>query len=783
MTPLATLDGNNDTNRANSKCVSTNGRMEERSAQFPEISELVFASSMRIKTTLSGMGVAAVVFATTAFYLFPAQYVGSSSVRILQRENYLLTSQQSRNEDAAFVRAQSALILQEQTLALALSDKELGEVVDPTHSDDLVGWLKDLIKVEVTPGTDLLNVVAQHPSQAIAVRASRALTQAYLATTTQQLRSNRQNRIAELEKTALEVDEKLMQQWKLLQSKAKEAGAGTPQSVSVYEQLNIQSLRENTQRLRLLQQQRSQLELQLVAERNTKTPIVVPSLDSAIQDALSQNQEAISLREQIRQTDIKIKKLEDIVQSKNAPQLVKQQSEKAYYVAALSQVEANVAAIERQRRNNQGAPNNASTKAAELEQKLQLLESEISHLQESTAEMEASFEVSNGSIGVELEMIRHEIERQERLADQLWKTIQELRIEERAEPRVALVTLAPDMAKLSRAKQFKAIASAAVFGGVFAILAVGLMEWSSCIVRRPIDVQDRARMRVFGVRRARSSAKNFTRGKRNAAVSSSEGADEIVAQLLIAADAKRSLPSILISSASKETGKATVAIELAQSVMQTGRSAIIVACDHCDWMASDQDSLSKSELNKLRSQKGQMIESINTSSEFGMDYIILDNGPETASRLSAQLPDLIARLSQSYDSVLVLAPPILINPSSLPMAKLVNLALLVGKFGCSRSDELAEARQQLESANCKVLGTLMVPRRTDDSRRSLSVRKLPGLDSPMQSLDVQESSILNDIQDLHEQAIQLDTAPIFHSPHAAPAPIQTSSRISNRKPE
>ncbi len=47
-----------------------------------------------------------------------------------------------------------------------------------------------------------------------------------------------------------------------------------------------------------------------------------------------------------------------------------------------------------------------------------------------------------GSNGVDLEMLRHEIEREEKLANSLWHTIAELKIEDQAKPRVALIELA-----------------------------------------------------------------------------------------------------------------------------------------------------------------------------------------------------------------------------------------------------------------------------------------------------------------------------------------------------
>ena len=67
--------------------------------------------------------------------------------------------------------------------------------------------------------------------------------------------------------------------------------------------------------------------------------------------------------------------------------------------------------------------------------------------------------------GIRLEMVRHEIERQERLADGLWQSLEQLKIESQAPPRISLIALAPLPKRPDRSRQLKAMAGASAIGG------------------------------------------------------------------------------------------------------------------------------------------------------------------------------------------------------------------------------------------------------------------------------------------------------------------------------
>ncbi len=714
--------------------------------RFPEISQLVIASGYRIRTTILLATLLAAISGGVAFCLVPAQYLATATVRILQREGYLLTTQQSRAEDAAFVRAQETLVSQEQTLAQALKDSELSALTQNRKREDQIVWLRQQIKTEISVGSEAMTITASNPSADIAVHASRAVTEAYLAVVTEQLRASRDRRIHELEYTAKEVDAKLMLHWSLLQSKAGKIGSGNPQTLSVNEQLKLQNHRENSQRLRTLQFQRSQIELQLNAERNVKLP-TPESPELQILAAIGQHPEVIALREQVRQFDVKIQEMKELVQSNSAPQLVRLQNERDFYVNAQRQAEAKVDSMERKKHSRLASETVPSLKVKGLEDQLMLIDQELVNLRETATQLESSIIEASGPSGVELEIIRHEIEREERLADNLWKTIQELRIEERAEPRVTAMAFPSSTNKMSRSKQLMTAAAASFLGLIVAILGVGYFEWSSFLIRRPDDVANRLGIHVFG-------ASGFSHGI--------HAANELAAQLLLHANSDGSLPSVWVTSATQAEPRGRLSVELCEAIAASGRRVLHVTCDCGEWTHS------KPSIADLHSGKRTTgwSERIRSSTQHGFDYLTIEEGQEYLTWIACHsLPKFLQDVKQRYDSIVVLGPAVLTNSESVLLASKVDFTILAVVLGQTRIDLLLAARNRLQLSNSKILAALSKPglrstRKTDLLLNSQSDPFVVG----RRCMD-EEEEVLAQVKDLQASIdeIDADSSPVSAS--------------------
>lgn len=736
------------------------------SRSLPEISQLFIASGYRLRTTLLCATALAILSAAIALYFVPAQYLASATVRVLQREGFLLTTQQSRAEDASFVRAQQALVTQDQTLINALKDNELCDLIGQIAADDPVSWLKGQIKAEMSAGSETMTITASNPSSEMAVQASRAVTRAYLSAITEQLRSSRDRRIKELENTALEVDEKLMQQWRLLQSKSGTIGSGNPLSIAVNEQLKLQSFRENSQRLRSLLFQRSQLELQLSSEKEAK-PISVESPELQIKTNVSQHPEVVSLREQIRKVDLKILEMKQLVQSDSAPQMVRLQNERNLYLESLNQTETKIAAFERNKRIQESSTHGPNPRIKELEGQLALTDLEIKELQAMTTQLETSIVEASGPTGVELEIIRHEIEREERLADSLWKTIQELRIEARAEPRVALGALPSTTNRLSRAKQWKTVSGAAALGLVLGILAIGFLEWCSRRIRSAEEVVKNVRLQVF-------EAKTKGIGSE---------ANVLFAQLLLRGNPDGSLPPVYVTSASETEPRHRFSIALAKAIVESGRKVLLVTCDN------EHSTVADAETNQASVDEKAIdwFSEIRSSATHGFDYLKLKAGQMVLQRIASKsMTEFLKKAEEHYDSLIVLGSAVLPNPESVLIASSLDLTVLVAELGHSRLDQLITARNRLNLPSVNILGTVLMSHGSRSPFRSSKPFRI--LDSDRFAAESVyeeiETEVLASVTELHGQITQFDTAqPPISNPHLSPSSRKKQPSKSNRTTE
>lgn len=738
--------------------------LESRS--LPEISQLFIASRYRLRTTLICATVLAILSAAIALYFVPAQYLASATVRVLQREGFLLTTQQSRAEDASFVRAQQALVTQDQTLINALKDKELCDLIGQMQADDPVSWLKGQIKAEMSAGSETMTITASNPSAEIAVQASRAVTQAYLAAITEQLRSSRDRRINELENTALEVDERLMQQWRLLQSKSGTIGSGNPLSIAVSEQLKLQSFRENSQRLRSLLFQRSQLELQLSAEKESK-PISVESHELQIKTSVGQHPEVVSLRDQIRKVDLKILEMKQLVQSDSAPQMVRLQNERSLYLESLNQTETKITALERNKRIQESSTQGPNPRIKELEGQLALTDLEIKELQATTTQLETSIVEASGPTGVELEIIRHEIEREERLADSLWKTIQELRIEARAEPRVAMGALPSTTNRLSRAKQWKAVSGAAALGLMLGILGVGFLEWGSRRIRSADEVVKNVRLQVF-----EAKAKGI-----------GSEAKVLLAQLLLRGNPDGSLPSVFITSASVTEPRHRFSIELAKSIVESGRKVLLVTCDNEHGTVADAETNEAS----VDEKASDWFSEIHSSATRGFDYLRLKAGQMVLQRIASKsMTAFLKKAEERYDSLIVIGSAVLPNPESVLIASSLDFTVLVAELGHSRLDQLITARNRLNLPSVNILGTVLMSQGSRSPFRSSEPFRISDSDLyAAESVNEEvETEVLASVTELHGQITQFDTAqPPIANPHLSPSSRKKQPSKSHRTTE
>ncbi|MDX6510802.1 MAG: tyrosine-protein kinase [Gaiellaceae bacterium] len=186
---------------------------------------------------------------------------------------------------------------------------------------------------------------------------------------------------------------------------------------------------------------------------------------------------------------------------------------------------------------------------------------------------------------------------------------------------------------------------------------------------------------------------------------------------------KRPLQTILVTSASAEQGKTTVAANLAIAIARSGASTIVVEGD-----------LRRPRLNEAFGAPQQNVAGLtgvlvgaaqpddasmrivppaatDADGEIEGTIMLLPSGPlppNPAELLSSgQMRDLLEDLAGTYDYVLVDSPPLLPVADALELAGMVDGVVLVVRQNNSTTDEAREMRSLVERLGIHLIGVVM----------------------------------------------------------------------------
>lgn len=167
---------------------------------------------------------------------------------------------------------------------------------------------------------------------------------------------------------------------------------------------------------------------------------------------------------------------------------------------------------------------------------------------------------------------------------------------------------------------------------------------------------------------------------------------------------------IAISSANPSEGKSTSAANIAIAFAQTGCRVLLIDADmrkpvlHKIFKTSNKSGLSTMIINLSTPE-----ESIKSGVVKNLDLLSSGPMPPNPSELlsSRQFGDLLDRLSQQYDYIIIDTPPINVVSDALIISGLVSGSILVLKYANTTYDDVAESMKQIELADVNLLGFIL----------------------------------------------------------------------------
>jgi capsular polysaccharide biosynthesis protein/Mrp family chromosome partitioning ATPase len=761
----------------------------------PEFGDLILACRHRLLTTIILSLSVAGCFAITVWTIVQPKYVAESFVRVREQQSVIFAAQTSRSEDTAFFRTQAKLARSPQVISAAIERPDVAKFVADVPEGMRVKWLEERLQAETQPGSETMSISVEHRSNEAAQALCNAITESYLAEITHRLSHDRAQREHQLELAARAADADLDRSWDQLNHLAEGLGSDTSQSLTIRDEMQFQSYRDYSRRLQAVQLRGSQLQAEL-NEKLQSDELTPTSLAHAADESLNNSVEVLAARERLISVDLQIQQMRNIAANDDSPKLQHLRQQREYLAEDLNRIESKTRSEVEERIRTKGLSKYQQS-LAQLKSEIELNRNEKTYLREQLSQFQIAATNTTSKTAVPLDMSRHEVARQSQLADRLWQSLQELRIEGQSQPRVTLIELAslPEIANHARKNKYAAIAALA--GWVFVVFAVGCMEWYDCRVREADDVISHSKYPVFGA--ASYSALETHRTILQVGLgllgihpnTASDGAREAVARVVLRDQDSLDTISLMITSCLPSEPRHLVSQEIACLLASFQRSVLLIDCD-TDRSQLNQSAGASSMVGIRQLPVGvpdhayeAIAQLIVATKDDLVDF--LPSGPVAGPSSWIEprsLRSVISVMKDHYDVIIVNGPSFLASAESALLAAEVDRNLFATFFNMSRWDQLLRCEETAESAGITISGSVL-----HDGRGKSKLQLNPGKPKSRKKKDrievqVDESSseidLRRQISELQQEIRRVQTDQKTSSHAELPGHSKTQENIAER---
>lgn len=172
----------------------------------------------------------------------------------------------------------------------------------------------------------------------------------------------------------------------------------------------------------------------------------------------------------------------------------------------------------------------------------------------------------------------------------------------------------------------------------------------------------------------------------------------------------RTIKSVLISSPTRGDGKTTVAANLARALAEDGRNVIAVDCDLRRPQLAKRlgvaDKVNFGLDSVLIDRRGVGEALVDVEVEGGQLRVLPGGSPPNPSVLlgSERMRELLAKLSESVDMLVIDTPPLLAVSDGIPLQEQVSGTVVVARMDHTSRDGVRKAASYISSAGGNLLG-------------------------------------------------------------------------------
>lgn len=646
---------------------------------------------------------------------FVPQFEAAAWLRIDEHPNFLAFETRTEGRSSSFLNTQIELLRSPLVLSAVAQQPEVARLRSVREQGDLVAWLGKQLRIRPVGESELLKVSLATPRPDESAQLINAVVATYFKLRSADESERHEQILRLLEEERDRRVRELAALRASLQRLTEQAGVkGLPPVAPLTDPTARQTLAELQTRLIDAEVEEQLVRARLRAaehgERARENELPAAVIDRIVDENVELRQMTTALADkQLRLGQIEarsargvqdplFRQLQDEVQA-DTQALEKFRAEKR------RQVRAEMAAT---------VGNQRSTERSTLQAELESRSLAVKLLRERN---EAQFkELAQGGVDrSELAAKQAELDRAEKVFEQITERVAKLRTEQRAPGRVTLMRPAePPPAPLESFPLRNVLAAVLAGLGLPFALAVGFER----LLGRVIDaetLQRQAALPLLGeiprvTARELAACDAAAAGASSRQLAFAESFDALRAGLLLA-DEFHDPRVVAATSATSGEGKTSVAAHLALSIARaTGLPTLLVDGDL--WAPRIHTVLNtrlEPGLAQVLTGKCALEEAIVANPATGVDVLPAGKLWGNAQRLLA--PDTVRRLLDEargrYGYVILDTPPLLAASEALVLAKAADACLMCALMGKSRNSDVHKARERLEGVGGRVAGIVL----------------------------------------------------------------------------
>jgi polysaccharide biosynthesis transport protein len=630
-----------------------------------------------------------------------------------------------------FLQTQVQLITSPNVLTAAGTTPKAANLKRIKTAGDVVQELKKVVNVTVSPGTYLIEVAMISPDSYESAVIVNAVVDSFLATNEEWANSMTRNQIKSLDEYLRDLHsqtDELERQWKEI------VANGDPNAIIVEEDRKARANPEENNRSRIsiedfkrVKGDIRNVELELAevkavletAKASAARAGLIPAADreqkqyeKIIQRKFQTDPEVMDLAERMRLAQNKYDDAVRIARNSSDPAVMnakkKLDSLKEKY-NLLWDTKRSAWLDEIEQGTNGLSP---EQEIRELMTKVGRLEARRTALKKVAGELELDTKAA-ATDTVRIHLIMDQRSSLKSMQEAVQRRLEQLRYESRGETRVRKVSEAVASSKAVSDKRltFLAVTPIGVLGSVLGLIV--LLEIRSGRVADPDLLSSRVKHEVFSI----APLPNLKPGEDV----NGEKAEQRLARFVQSLDHLRvaicegGTPGgegrcVMITSATGGEGKTTLSAHLAARCANSGTSTLLIDADmRRASLGRLLDVPVGPGLGDVLAGDIDLDEALITMQAGGFHFLSAGTPGRDPSRVlkSARLSELIARLRQTYDLVIIDTPPVLPVADALIMGRWADGAVMAARFDASRLPLVERANRQLALAGIPVLGVVV----------------------------------------------------------------------------